>query len=106
MSIINIHFHNRDQYSISPQYKFQHDYGQSIAFSGDLPEEYEVMLANEPEKGAAERIQPENNKVLIPDEYFKTGKPIYGWIHTHYTPISGNTVSSFRIPVIKRPDYE
>lgn len=84
---------------------FQYDYGIKLKFVDvDLPPFYEVHFSNSPEIGTAKTSIGDENGVLIPDEYLRTGSYVYAWLFVHTGNDDGETVYKITIPVRKRPE--
>lgn len=82
----------------------QYDYGIYISVTGvELPDPFEVQLANSPRQGGAKTVIGQGGKALIPDELLTTGAPIYAYIVLHSTEDDGRTVYIAYIPVKQRP---
>ena len=100
--IINISF-GSNQYATAKA-REQYSYGQEIAFSNiELPEVFEVYFSNSP-TGEAKPVSGQNGKVLIPDEYFLSGEPVYCYILIHDASTDGRTKYVAKIPIEPRPE--
>lgn len=83
---------------------FQYDYGQTLLLDGvDLPTYYEVHFSNT-EHGESKTSIGDNNGVVVPDEFLKTGKNVYWWLFVHSGEDDGETEYYGVIPVIKRSE--
>lgn len=88
--------------TITTSPKYQYDYGQMLVLKKiPLPDAYEVHFSNE-ELGQAKKVIGDANGVMIPDEYFLSGQPIYAWLFLHDTVTDGYTLYTAKIPIIKR----
>lgn len=67
----------------------------------DLPTAYEVHFSNN-EHGISKTMIGDSSGVSIPDEYLKTGAPIYVWLFAHSGEDDGETEYRAAIQVIKR----
>ena len=100
--IINISF-GSNQYATAKA-REQYSYGQEIAFSNiELPEVFQAYFSNSP-TGEAKPVSGQNGKVLIPDEYFLSGEPVYCYILVHDTSTDGRTKYVVKIPIEPRPE--
>lgn len=100
--IINISF-GSNQYATAKA-REKHAYGQEIVFSNiELPEVFEVYFSNSP-TGEAKAVVGQDNKVLIPDEYFLSGDPVYCYILVHDSTTDGRMKYTVKIPVEQRPE--
>ena len=100
--IINISF-GSNQYATAKA-REQYSYGQEIAFSNiELPEVFQVYFSNSP-AGEAKPVSGQNGKVLIPDEYFLSGEPVYCYILIHDASTDGRTKYVAKIPIEPRPE--
>lgn len=80
----------------------QYDYGQRIIFTGDeLPYGYEVHFSNE-RLGKSKTMIGTAEGVEVPDEYLKSGDPIYVWVYAHAGDSDGETEYCAIIHVIER----
>jgi len=100
--IINVSFGLNNYIKTKPREK--HSYGQEIVFSNiKLPEVFEVYFSNSP-TGKSKTVVGQNNKVLIPDEYFLSGKTIYCYLLVHDTATDGRMKYVVEIPIKQRPE--
>ena len=100
--IINISF-GSNQYATAKA-REQYSYGQEIAFSNiELPEVFQAYFSNSP-TGEAKSVSGQNGKVLIPDEYFLSGEPVYCYILIHDASTDGRTKYVVKIPIEPRPE--
>jgi len=100
--IINISF-GSNQYATAKA-REQYSYGQEIVFSNiELPEVFEAYFSNSP-TGEAKHVVGQNNKVLIPDEYFLSGEAIYCYILVHDVATDGRMKYVVKIPIEYRPE--
>ena len=100
--IINISF-GSNQYATAKA-REQYSYGQEIAFSNiELPEVFQAYFSNSP-KGEAKPVSGQDGKVLIPDEYFLSGEPVYCYILIHDASTDGRTKYVAKIPIEPRPE--
>jgi len=100
--IINISF-GSNQYATAKA-REQYSYGQEIAFSNiELPEVFQVYFSNSP-TGEAKPVSGQDGKVLIPDEYFLSGEPVYCYILIHDASTDGRTKYVAKIPIEPRPE--
>lgn len=101
-NIIRVTFEALRKTAVIPKTKL--DYGQKLEFVNlDLPETFEADFCN---AGDAETktVLGQGGIVQIPDEYLQTGKDILCYLYLHYTPDSGQTQYTVKIPVTTRPD--
>ena len=82
------------------------DYGQMYEFVDlTLPDTFECIFSNSnTSAGVGKKMIGSAQRVLIPDEYLKTGQTIYAWILLHDTEDDGRHMYSIRIPVADMPD--
>lgn len=82
------------------------DYGQTFEFVDiDLPETFEVIFSNSSTSaGTGKKMIGSNQRCLIPDEYLKTGQPIYAWVLVHDGEDDGRHMYSIKSPVDDMPD--
>lgn len=100
--IINISF-GSNQYATAKA-REQYSYGQEIAFSNiELPEVFQAYFSNSP-TGEAKPVSGQDGKVLIPDEYFLSGEPVYCYILIHDASTDGRTKYVAKIPIEPRPE--
>lgn len=100
--IINVSF-GLNRY-VKTKAREKHSYGQEIVFSNiKLPEVFEVYFSDSP-TGKAKTAIGRDNKVLIPDEYFLSGKTIYCYILIHDTATDGRMKYTVEIPIEQRPE--
>ena len=100
--IINISF-GSNQYATAKA-REQYSYGQEIAFSNiELPEVFQAYFSNSP-TGEAKPVSGHDGKVLIPDEYFLSGEPVYCYILIHDASTDGRTKYVAKIPIEPRPE--
>jgi len=100
--IINISF-GSNQYATAKA-REQYSYGQEIAFSNiELPEAFQAYFSNSP-TGEAKPVSGQDGKVLIPDEYFLSGEPVYCYILIHDASTDGRTKYVVKIPIEPRPE--
>lgn len=100
--IINISF-GSNQYTTAKA-REQYSYGQEIAFSNiELPEVFQAYFSNSP-TGEAKPVSGQDGKVLIPDEYFLSGEPVYCYILIHDASTDGRTKYVAKIPIEPRPE--
>ena len=100
--IINISF-GSNQYATAKA-REQYSYGQEIAFSNiELPEVFQAYFSNSP-TGEAKPVSGQDGKVLIPDEYFLSGEPVYCYILIHDASTDGRTKYVVKIPIEPRPE--
>ena len=100
--IINISF-GSNQYATAKA-REQYSYGQEIAFSNiELPEVFQACFSNSP-TGEAKPVSGQDGKVLIPDEYFLSGEPVYCYILIHDASTDGRTKYVAKIPIEPRPE--
>jgi len=65
---------------------FQWDRGQKLKIKGlNLPNPFEMHIANGNRAKFAKRIFGNNNIIDIPDEYLLSGENIYLWLYLHET---------------------
>ncbi len=84
----------------------QYDYGQVLVFKGiALPSAYEVHFSNEMFGKSTTHIGNEDG-VIVPYSYLRSGKPVYVWIFLHTGENDGETVYTVEIPVIPRSTIE
>ena len=100
--IINVSF-GLNHY-VKTKAREKHSYGQEIVFSNiKLPDVFEVYFSNSP-TGKAKTVVGQNNKVLIPDEYFLSGKNIYCYLLVHDASTDGRMKYVVEIPIEQRPE--
>lgn len=100
--IINISF-GSNQYATAKA-REQYSYGQEIAFSNiELSEVFQAYFSNSP-TGEAKPVSGQDGKVLIPDEYFLSGEPVYCYILIHDASTDGRTKYVAKIPIEPRPE--
>lgn len=100
--IINVSF-GLNHY-VKTKAREKHSYGQEIVFSNiKLPEIFEAYFSDSP-TGKAKTVVGQNNKVLIPDEYFLSGKTIYCYLLIHDTATDGRMKYVVEIPIEQRPE--
>ena len=100
--IINVSF-GLNHY-VKTKTREKHSYGQEIVFSNiKLPEVFEVYFSDSP-TGKSKTVVGQNNKVLIPDEYFLSGKTIYCYLLVHDTSTDGRMKYVVEIPIEQRPE--
>lgn len=100
--IINVSF-GLNHY-VKTKAREKHSYGQEIVFSNiKLPDVFEAYFSDSP-TGKAKTIVGQNNKVLIPDEYFLSGKTIYCYLLVHDTATDGRMKYVVEIPIEQRPE--
>lgn len=100
--IINISF-GSNQYATAKA-REQYSYGQEIAFSNiELPEVFQAYFSNST-TGEAKPVSGHDGKVLIPDEYFLSGEPVYCYILIHDASTDGRTKYVAKIPIEPRPE--
>lgn len=100
--IINISF-GSNQYATAKA-REQYSYGQEIAFSNiELPEVFQAYFSNST-TGEAKPVSGQDGKVLIPDEYFLSGEPVYCYILIHDASTDGRTKYVAKIPIEPRPE--
>ena len=82
------------------------DYGQQFEFVDiALPETFEVIFSNSnTSAGTGKKMIGSNQRCLIPDEYLKTGQPIYAWVLVHDGKDDGRHMYSIKSPVDDMPD--
>ena len=82
------------------------DYGQMFEFVDiALPETFEVIFSNSnTSAGTGKKMIGSNQRCLIPDEYLKTGQPIYAWVLVHDGEDDGRHMYSIKSPVDDMPD--
>ena len=82
------------------------DYGQMFEFVDiTLPETFEVIFSNsDTSAGMGKKMIGSNQRCLIPDEYLKTGQPIYAWVLVHDGESDGRHMYSIKSPVDDMPD--
>lgn len=100
--IINISFGSNHYATAKPREK--HSYGQEIVFSNiELPEVFQAYFSNSP-TGEAKPVTGQNGTILIPDEYFLSGDPVYCYLLVHDTATDGRMKYVVKIPVEERPE--
>lgn len=100
--IINVSF-GLNHY-VKTKAREKHSYGQEIVFSNiKLPDVFEAYFSDSP-TGKAKTIVGQNNKVLIPDEYFLSGKNIYCYLLVHDASTDGRMKYVVEIPIEQRPE--
>ena len=82
------------------------DYGQMLEFVDiALPDTFEVIFSNSATSaGTGKKMIGSNQRCLIPDEYLKTGQPIYAWVLVHDGEDDGRHMYSIKSPVDDMPD--
>ena len=82
------------------------DYGQMFEFVDiALPNTFEVIFSNSnTSAGTGKKMIGSNQRCLIPDEYLKTGQPIYAWVLVHDGEDDGRHMYSIKSPVDDMPD--
>lgn len=82
----------------------QYDYGQTLMLHDvTLPETYEVHFSNSEAQGTTKTVIGNADGVEIPDEYLRTGKPVYAFLVLHKDADDGRTVYKIKIPINPRP---
>ena len=83
----------------------QYDYGQVIQFNGlELPDTFTVRFSNYKAGNTSKSQIGENGQVEIPDEFLRTGKPVFAWVFLRAGEDDGETVRKVEIPVIPQPE--
>ena len=86
------------------QRMYQYDYGMILRIEGlELPQAFEAHFSNV-EDGEAKTQIGTDDEVIIPDEYFLTGLPIFCWIYLHTGLDDGETVYRIKIPMRERSE--
>ena len=99
--IINAEFGRFRSTTTAP--RFRYDIGQVLKFTDlDLPPVYETHICNEGSRSTKTVIGDENG-VLIPDEYFKSGEDIIVYVYLHDESSDGRTILKATIPIKNRP---
>lgn len=82
---------------------YQYNYGMRLIISGvELTETYEVQFCNDGDEFTITSVGDETG-VDIPDQYFISGKSIYGYVYLHTSEDDGVTAYRVFIPIIRRP---
>ena len=102
--IIKVVFGGR-RYAVTAK-RTRTDYGQQFEFVDiTLPETFEVIFSNSATSaGTGKKMIGSNQRCLIPDEYLKTGQPIYAWVLVHDGEDDGRHMYSIKSPVDDMPD--
>jgi len=83
----------------------QYDYGQILKIHGiELPTAYEVHFSNDETKGYTTTSIGDEDGVLVPDEYLRTGRTVHAWIYLHEGLEDGSTEYYIMIPVMRRSE--
>lgn len=100
--IINVSFGSNRYTTVKAREKYA--YGQEIVFTDlELPDVFEVYFSNSP-SGEAKAVTGQDGTVIIPDEYFKNGEPIYCYLLVHDTESDGRMRYAVKIPIEQRPE--
>ena len=103
-NIIHVSFGGK-QTAIAKPNGWQYDYGQILKFDDlELPNSYQVHFSNERTLRETKQMVGNADGVLIPDEYFQSGEPIYAFVYLHTGEDDGETEYCVTIYVNKRPE--